>query len=241
MINGIFSTFSGKVAAERKLDVVANNIANAFTAGFKASRLVCNGSVIDDAANSDQLVQTYVNNPDSYVHFSDGPLVATGNTFDVAIEGSGFFVVSTPNGDMYTRNGQFTLNADKQLVTQDGNPVMGQNGGEITINGKAVTIAADGTISVDGTIVDKLKVVDFSDKSSLKNVGKSLFTNVSTTNAETTADKASVKQGSFEASNVDTVKEMIDMVSAMRAYEAYTKADQAVDDSLGKLIDTVKL
>lgn len=160
---------------------------------------------------------------------------------DVAIEGSGFFVVSTPNGDMYTRNGQFTLNADKQLVTQDGNPVMGQNGGEITINGKAVTIAADGTISVDGTIVDKLKVVDFSDKSSLKNVGKSLFTNVSTTNAETTADKASVKQGSFEGSNVDTVKEMIDMISAMRAYEAYTKADQAVDDSLGKLIDTVKL
>jgi flagellar basal-body rod protein FlgG len=241
MINGIFSTFSGKVAAERRLDIVANNIANASTPGFKATRPVYNGSTVDADVDPDQVNQTYVNIPDVYVHFSDGPLVATGNTLDVAIDGSGFFVVSTPNGNMYTRDGQFTLNADKNLVTKDGNPVMGQNGGAITIDGKAVSIAADGTISVDGTAVDKIKVVDFSDKSSLKNFGRNLFVNVNTTNTETTADKASVKQGYYEGSNVETMKEMVDMVSAMRAYEAYTKADQAVDDSLGKLMDTVKL
>ncbi len=240
MINGIFSTFSGKVAAERKLDIVANNMANAFTAGFKASRPVYNGSTLDADTDPDQVNQTYVNIPDTYVHFSDGPLVATGSPLDVAITGSGFFVVSTPSGNMYTRAGQFTLDKDKKLVTQNGNPVMG-NGGEITINGSNINIGVDGSISVDGAVVDKIKVVDFSDKSSLKNFGQNLFVNVNTANGETTADKATVKQGYYEGSNVETMKEMVDMVNAMRAYEAYTKADQAVDDSLGKLIDTVKL
>jgi flagellar basal-body rod protein FlgG len=240
MINGIFSTFSGKVAAERRLDIVANNIANAFTAGFKASRPVYNGSTLDVPTDPDQVNQTYVNIPGTYVHFSDGPLVATGSPFDLAIDGSGFFVVSTPSGNMYTRDGQFTLDKDKKLVTLGGDPVMGQNG-EITINGKAVTVGSDGSISVDGVAVDKINVVDFPDKNSLKNFGQNLFVNVNTTNGEIPADKASVKQGYYEASNVDTMKEMVDMVSAMRAYEAYTKADQAVDDSLGKLIDTVRL
>lgn len=240
MINGIFSTFSGKVAAERRLDVVANNIANAFTAGFKASRPIYNGSTLDADMDPGQVNQTYVNIPDVYVHFSDGPLVSTGNSLDVGIEGSGFFVVSTPKGNMYTRDGQFTLDVNKQLVTTDGDPVMGQNGGPITINGKAVNIGTDGTVSVDGAVVDKIKVVDFSDKSSLKNFGKNLFVNNSATNSETTADKATVKQGYYETSNVNTVTEMVEMVSAMRAYEAYTKADQSVDDSLGKLIDMGK-
>ena len=241
MINGVFSTFSGKAAAERRLEIVANNMANALTPGFKASRPVYNGSTMDGDVQPDQLQQTYVNIPDTYVHFSDGPLIATGNTFDLAINGSGFFVVSTPNGDMYTRDGQFTLSADKKLVTMDGYPVMGQNGGEMTVEGKDVKIEADGSIFTDGTLVDRLKVVDFSDKTYLKNAGSSLFTNGSTTNSETAAGNYSLKQGYYEASNVDVMKEMVDMISSMRAFEAYTKADQAVDDSLGKLIDTVKL
>jgi len=102
-------------------------------------------------------------------------------------------------------------------------------------------IGADGSIFVDGAMVDKLKIVDFTDKKSLKSFGSSLFVNDDPENTETTAEGFSIKQGYYEASNVDTVKEMVDMISAMRAYEAYTKADQAVDDSLGKLIDTVKL
>jgi flagellar basal-body rod protein FlgF len=241
MINGVFSTFSGKTAAERRLEILANNMANALTPGFKASRPVYNGSTMDGDVGPDQLQQTYVNIPDTYVHFSDGPLIATGNTLDLAINGSGFFVVSTPNGDMYTRDGQFTLSADKKLVTMDGYPVTGQNGGEITVEGKDVKIEADGSIYTDGTRLDRIKVVDFEDKTSLKNVGSSLFVNGSTTNNETTPGNYSIKQGYYEASNVDVMKEMVDMISSMRAYEAYSKADQAVDESLGRLIDTVKL
>ena len=241
MINGIFSTFSGKAAAVRKLELVANNLANALTAGFKASKPVYNGSTIEGEVEADQLQQTYVNIPYTYVHFSDGPVLATGSTLDLAIQGKGFFVVSTPKGDIYTRDGQFTLNSDKKLVTMDGNTVVGQSGGEITLDGKKIEIGADGSIFVDGAMVDKLKIVDFTDKKSLKSFGSSLFVNDDPENTETTAEGFSIKQGYYEASNVDTVKEMVDMISAMRAYEAYTKADQAVDDSLGKLIDTVKL
>ena len=240
MINSVFSTFSGRAVAERRLEITANNLANAMTAGFKASRPVYNGSTIDDSIWPDELQQTYVNIPGIYVHFSDGQLVSTGNKLDVAISGNGFFEVSTANGNMYTRDGQFTLTADKKLVTADGNPVVGQNG-EITIDGTNVAIGADGSIVVDGAQVDKLKVVDFQDKSSLKNAGNSCFVNTSPTNAETDPQSFSIKQGYYEASNVDVMKEMVDMISSVRAYEAYTKADQAVDDSLGQLISMAKV
>jgi flagellar basal-body rod protein FlgG len=123
----------------------------------------------------------------------------------------------------------------------NGYPVAGQNGAEITVNGTNVAVGMDGSVSVDGAQVDKLKVVDFSDKQSLKNVGGNLFVNTGATNSETAAENFSVRQGYYEASNVDVMKEMVDMISSMRAYEAYTKADQAVDESLGQLIDTVKL
>ena len=241
MINSVFSTFSGRASAERRLEITANNLANAMTAGFKASRPVYNGSTVDDSIWPDELQQTYVNIPDIYVHFSDGQFVSTGNKFDVAISGNGFFEVSTANGNMYTRDGQFTLTADKKLVTMDGNPVVGQNGGDITIDGKNVAIGPDGSVVVDGAQVDKLKVVDFQDKSSLKNAGNSCFVNTSPTNGETDAQNFSVKQGYYEASNVDVMKEMVDMITSVRAYEAYTKADQAVDDSLGQLISMAKV
>ncbi len=219
---------------------MANNMANALTPGFKATRPVYNGSVLDASIDSNQVPQTYVNIPSTYVHFSDGPLMSTGNSLDLAIEGPGFFVVSTPNGTMYTRDGQFKINQSKQLATIDGYPVEGQNGGPITVSGN-VKVESDGSVYVDGSRVDKVKVSDFSDTTYLKSFGKSLFVNAGTNNTEKDASNFSIKGGAYEGSNVDTMKEMVEMITAMRAYEAYTKADQAVDDSLGKLLDTAKM
>lgn len=144
MINGIFSTLGGKSANERKLEIVSNNIANASTAGFKVSRSVFDNVNGEEQPDVEQTQAVHVKVSDSYIHFSDAPIVATGGTYDVGIEGGGFFAVSTPNGTMYTRNGQFTLNSDKKLVTQSGFPVQGEGGGEITIDGKEVTIETDG-------------------------------------------------------------------------------------------------
>ena len=240
MLNGIFSTQSGKSANEKELDIIANNLANALTAGYKAVAPAFDSTVIEEAAGPDQLPATYVNISDSYTQFFDAPFAETGNTFDLAIDGAGFFAVSTPGGTMYTRNGQFGLNVEKKLVTQSGNPVMSQNGGDVTIDGKNVTIGKDGSIYVDKLLVDKLKVVDFQNKQDLKNTGGSLFVNTNEKNSEVPAEGFSVKQGAYETSNVDIMREMVRMISVMRAYESYTKVDQSTSDMLSKLIDLGK-
>jgi flagellar basal-body rod protein FlgF len=240
MIDGIFSTLGAKSANEKRLDITTNNIANATTAGYKASRPVFSLTVGDETPEASQLPSSYVTVNDSYVHFSDAPLVETGGKLDLALEGSGFFVVSTSNGTMYTRNGQFTLNSDKQLVTQDGNPVVGDSGAEVTLDGKDINIETDGSIYVDRTFVDKIKVVDFEDKRDIRPSGRSLFVNTNESNSETTPDRFAVRQGYYETSNVDLMKEMIEMMQALRAYESYTKVDQFFGEILDKLIDLGK-
>jgi flagellar basal-body rod protein FlgF len=240
MINTIFSTLGGKSVNERRLEILSNNVANANTAGFKAHRPILNVASVGNIDDPTELQQTYVIGTDSYVRFSDAPLVETGNSFDLAIEGSGFFAVTTTKGTMYTRNGQFTLDAEKRLVTQDGNPIQGQGGGDITIDGKEVKIEYDGSIFVDGSRVDGIKVVDFENKKSLFNAGASLFVNTDTANGETVPTQFSVKQGAYEASNVETVQEMIELINSIRAYETYTKVDQMAGDTLDKLIEMGK-
>jgi flagellar basal-body rod protein FlgF len=240
MLKGIFSTMSGKFITERRMEMISNNLANALTPGYKASRPTVN--VVEDNSSpisKNQLTVTYMNLLESYIHFSDAPLVETKNALDVGIEGDGFFVVSTKEGNMYTRNGKFTLDQDKRLITLDGSPVMGQNG-EITIDarqGGDIKIENDGSIFVDKILVDRLKVADFTDKKDLRNYGESKFVNTNKANAEVTPDKFAVKQGFYEASNVNVMSEMVDMMSTLRAYETYTKVDQFFGDMLEKLIN----
>jgi len=240
-LNGIFTTFSGKAANEIKLDIIANNLANALTAGFKASSPAFDSDLIEGGPEPDRLPAAYVNIPDSYIQFSDAPLAQTGNIFDLALLGNGFFAVSTPQGRRYTRNGQFTLDSEKKLITQDGSAVVGENGGDITIEGsqggKDIKIEKDGSIWVDKLFVDKLKIVDFADRKALKYAGTSLFTNTDINNEEAPASGYSVAQGAYETSNVNVMKEMVNMMTAMRAYESYTQVDQNMADMLDKLID----
>jgi len=243
MLNGIFTTLSGKAANQTKLDIVANNLANSLTAGFKASRPAFDSDLIDGGIEPDRLPGAYVNISDPYINFSDGPIVQTGNGLDLAIQGSGFFAVSTPTGTEYTRNGQFTINSDRKLVTQDGYAVLSTNG-DITVDGsnggKDIRIEKDGSVYVDKVFVDRLRIVDFADKSTLQYAGTSLFVNTNEKNAEIPADKYTVEQGSYETSNVNAMKEMVDLMSAMRAYETYTQVDQNMADVLDKLIDLGK-
>jgi len=190
-------------------------------------------------SSPDQLTPTYMYIIESYIHFSNAPLVETKNALDVAIEGDGFFVVSTKEGNMYTRNGKFTLDQDKRLVTLDGAPVLGQNG-EITIDGRQggdVKIENDGSIFVDRILVDRLKIADFADKKGLLNYGESKFINTNPAAPEITPENFTVKQGFYEASNVNVMSEMVDMMSTVRAYEAYMKVDQSFGDMLQKLVN----
>ncbi len=240
MLNGIFSNFSGKFVNGRRLEIISNNIANVSTPGFKVSRPVFNAFTGEDESGHEMLQNTYVSMYDSYVNFAAAPLLETGNNLDFAIEGEGFFVVSTKDGPMYTRNGKFTINQEKKLVTAEGFPVLGK-GGEINIDGKEINVENDGSVFVDKSFVDIIKIVDFEDKKYLRNYGKNLFINTKEGSAEIIPENSTIRQGHHEASNVDIMREMIEMIQTVRAYEAYSKIDQSLDDILGKLIDVTSL
>lgn len=238
-----FGTVSGKYINERRFEVITNNMANALTAGYKASKPAFSMTTSDKAVNTgnNQLRNTYVGVYDTFTDFSDAPIIESGSTFDCAIDGPGFFVIAGKGGSMYTRNGQFTLDGNNKLVTVSGDPVLGK-GGEIIIDvsgakDKTVSIERDGSIFVGKDLVETLKIVDFDDKQYLRPAGKSLFTNVNSQNQEKTPDSFSIKQGFYEASNVNIFKEMIEMIHALRAYECYTKVDQFFGDMYTKLID----
>lgn len=241
-----FGTVSGKFINERRFEVITNNMANALTAGYKASKPAFSMVASEKAANTgnNELRNTYVGVYDTFTDFSDAPIIESGSTLDCAIDGAGFFVVAGKNGDMYTRNGQFTLDRSNRLVTMSGDAVLGK-GGEIIIDvdsakDKTVTIEKDGTIFVGKDPVDTLRVVDFEDKQYLRPAGRSLFVNVNSENPEKAPENFSVKQGSYESSNVNIFKEMIEMIHTLRAYECYTKVDQFFSDMYTKLVDLGK-
>jgi len=239
----LYTTVAGKYVNERRLDIIANNIANSSTAGFKAVKPVFNMvSTTTASGDTKQLKNAYVSLYDTYTDFSDAPLVDSGATFDVAISGKGFFVVQGKDGPMYTRNGQFTLDSNNRLVTMNGDPVLGKNG-EINItikDGKDILIEEDGTIFLGKDSVDTLKVVDFKNENALQPVGKNLYVMADKAEPEITPDWYSIRQGSYESSNVNVFHEMVEMIQTMRAYECYTKIDQMVYDVNTKLVDMGK-
>jgi flagellar basal-body rod protein FlgF len=238
-----YVTVAGKFVNEKRLDIISNNLANSSTAGFKAIRPVFNmvSEATESSGNNTQLKNALVGIYDTVIDFSDGAVVDSGSTFDMAIIGKGYFVVQGENGNLYTRNGQFTVDQNGRLVTMNGDPVMGK-GGEITIDadGGDVLIENDGSIYAGKDFVDTIKVVDFNDKKDLKPVGKTYFMNENEAEPEITPDFYSIRQGSYEGSNVNIVREMVDLIETMRAYECYTKVDQMFSDVNGKLIELGK-
>ncbi|MCX7856677.1 MAG: flagellar basal-body rod protein FlgF [Deltaproteobacteria bacterium] len=238
MINANLGALFGKRYLETKMDIIANNLANTNTAGYKNLKIFFNYSVQEERETEKSCLPD-LGALDTYIDFSNGPLVETRNPLDIAIEGDGFFVIMTPRGPAYTRAGQFTLSPEKRLTTLDGMPVMGE-GGEIYIDGKDVRVETDGSVFVDGNYVDRLRIVDFENKSSLKPDGKGLFVNMDQKNVETSPERITVKQGFIEGSNVNVVKELTEMIFLLRAFETYTKVEQMQSESKSKLLETMR-
>lgn len=211
----------GGLRQERKLEMTANHLANVDTSGFKA-----------DMVTFDEMLRSEMG-----IDFSPGPLKTTGNALDLALEVDGFFKVRTARGDRYTRNGNFTLDAENILVTATGSPVMGE-GGEITIEGRDIQINREGEIFVDGALVDKLAVVSFESMQKMIKDGDSLFVGP-TDSSEISVETPVVHQGALEGSNVEAVAEMTRMIEIMRTYEALQKMIQAYDETDGRIISEV--
>jgi flagellar basal-body rod protein FlgF/flagellar basal-body rod protein FlgG len=229
MENTLLIGLSRQMMLERQMDVVANNVANVNTNGYKADRSLFEeylmpGAHEDNFVGRDRRL-SFVQDRATFHDFSGGPTEQTKNPLDVAIDGKAFLVVQTPAGERYTRDGALQINAQGQLVTASGNPVLGSNG-PITFQqtDHDVTISHDGTVTVlEGTnnaadsIRGKLRLVSFTQAQKLLKEGSNLYA-AGEGNFAQPDTTARVHQGFIERSNVNAVTEMSRMVEASRAY-----------------------
>ena len=227
MENTLLVGLSRQTLLERQLDVVANNIANVNTTGYKADsslfeEFLTSGAHEDNFVGADRRV-SYVQDRATYRDFSQGAADQTKNPLDLAIDGSGFLVVQTPAGERYTRDGGLQLNNQGQLVTVAGNPVLGTSGPIVfQPTDHDINVAPDGTITVvTGTsnvdsVRGKLRLVSFADAQKLLKEGANLYS--AGEGAAQPDAKSVVRQGFIEKSNVSAVAEMSRMIEVTRAY-----------------------
>jgi flagellar basal-body rod protein FlgF/flagellar basal-body rod protein FlgG len=230
MENALLIGLSRQIALHRELDVVANNIANLDTVGYKAD-----GSIFEEYLMPNARAQgfqgadarlSYVHDRATWHDFSGGPVRTTGNPLDVAIDGDGFLVVQTPRGERYTRNGSLQINANGELVTSAGDLVMGDGGPikfqntdhEISINPDGTITVREGSNTTSDSARGKLRLVRFDQVEQLQKDGSSLFAAPNGVTPQAAPATVRVAQGALEQSNVRGVVEMARMIEVTRTY-----------------------
>ncbi len=219
---------AGFILQEQRFSTIANNLSNTQTVGFKKDAPVFR-EILSQADGKSTTVNSTV------TIFRQGDIQKTGNEFDLAIEGEGFFKISTPSGPRYTRAGNFSLNAGQILVQKDGYPVLGRRG-EISVRGKSFTVDGDGAVLVDGQEADRITLVTFADLGALQKEGQTLFS-LAQPQEEIEVKKPQITQGAAESSNVNPLEEMIKMMDCLRIYESSIKVMQASDEMDGKAVN----
>jgi flagellar basal-body rod protein FlgF/flagellar basal-body rod protein FlgG len=238
MNSGFYSAYAGFAARLDELEVVANNLANVNTTGFKAQRsfygsfsaalsgqdappaMMTVSQAVHQAANQFGLLGG------TRLDLAQGNLETTGNDTDVALEGPGFFAVLTKSGVRYTRDGSFRLDKDRNLITQQGDKVLSlapnQPPQPIQIPSGAVTISPDGSVSVDGALVAKLRIEEFPPNTPLKQEGNTYIS--APDGAGSQATNATVRQGSLEGSNSDAIRSTVALIDLQRTSQIMEKA-----------------
>lgn len=263
MVKGLYTAYTGMINEQKRLDVLSNNLANADTNGYKkegtTSESFADTLAIKIKDSSDYYlpkglgdISLGVHLGETYTDYSQGNFRVTDSKYDVAINGDGFFAISYTNKNnetsvKYTRDGAFTVNTDGYLVTKDGDYVLNQNGAMnrdagagnyIRLNPNIdFTIDELGNIYQNDQLVAQLGVVDIADYNYIMKYGENLYDLQN--GAQVIDSNAKVVQGTIEASNVNVVKEMVDMITITRAYEANQKIIQTVDTMLDKSVNQV--
>ena len=211
-------------ARMESLDLLANNVANATTGGFKADREFYSLYAAPEAMASDSAAtMPVIEKP--WVDHSQGTVHATGNPLDLALTGHGFFAVNGPNGPLYTRSGNFRLAPDGKIVTGDGYPVRDQKGTPLTVVGRLpVDVSSDGTVTQDGAAIGRLDVVDFTSTAGLTKQGNTYFRATDPAQKPSTAPDATIEQGSLEASNTGSADAAVRLISVMRQFDMMQRA-----------------
>ncbi|MBB6145019.1 flagellar basal-body rod protein FlgF/flagellar basal-body rod protein FlgG [Silvibacterium bohemicum] len=235
MDSGYYAACTGLVSRMQALDTIANNLANASTAGYRAEKNIFSSVLASANGAPSSLLNQAINNygvlGGTTLDFSQGALQKTGNDLDMALEGSGFFVVQTANGPMYTRNGSFQVSSKRQLITSTGDAVMGEKG-VITLPPGPVSISSDGTISQNGAILGKVKVVDFTAGTDVTSAGSNYYAAPAT--SVIAATNTEVRQGAVESSNVNPVSGMVELITAQRQAEMMQRALSMFNSEIDK-------
>lgn len=256
MIRGLYTSGYGMLTLNRKMDVVSNNLANVNTNGFKkdgvvfeefsdvlAKRIYDYGNRPVNSAQDIGYMALYNDIAEVYTDYTQGSLENTNLSTDFAINGddSAFFAVAVQDGagnyrEFYTRDGAFKLDDQGRLVTRDGFMVMGENGA-IFLEGDSFNVNSNGEVFQDDMYIDTLRVRKFDNPETLRKFGMNLVTVT-----EDTVEgefEGTVLQGYIERSNVDSIKEMVDMITILRSYEANQKMIQYQDSTLDKAVNDV--
>ncbi len=240
MSRALYSVVSGGLAELSRLDVVAQNLANASTSGYKAQELVfevkpakARGSSL--AGLTMQRASAQVLERATVTDFSQGPIERTGNPLDVALAGEGFFVVATARGDRFTRAGSLTITPEGKLATAAGHALQGDSG-DLTLPPGKVEIAEDGLVSVDGNPAGRIRVVTFEKTNRLVREGESLFAAGPQPPVDPPPGQVRIVQGAVEKANVSVIRSLVDMVETTRAFDAYMRAIQRMDSINGRAI-----
>lgn len=268
-MKNIWVPLSGQIAQQRKVETIANNIANANTNGFKKDQLafkehltaLSKGADIvdlprkewspDDFYRSQGGENAFVRVDGTYTDFEQGPLKPTTNPLDIALFGKGFFEVITPNGVRYTRSGNFTVNKEGELVTPQGFKVLGKSiegSTQTDTNTLApvkipltskININKQGEIFNSNGLIGKISIIEFNDYHALKKEGGNLFINNHSENKKTENITTTANQGFIEGSNVNAIKEMSELINAHRHFENIQKAVKTYDQISGQIVNDI--
>ena len=239
MIKGLFTSASAMVPRVRKQEMHANNVSNASTTGFKRDRIFTkelSRAVEQQMPHRNDWEKPMID--ESWIDYAPGVFDQTGNPLHLAIEGDGFFTLQSPEGNVVlSRSGAFEVDAEGYLSFAGGYLVTGE-GGPIQVGNGEISVAADGEIQSDGLSVGRITPQSVTDVQNLQRIGGSLFV-VPQGEELLPALNASLRQGYLETSNVDVVREMVDMIISYRMYEANAKAVQTQDKTLDHLFGNV--
>ena len=225
MDSGFYAACTALKARTQALDLIANNLANTSTPGYRSQHNIFRSFLAAASGRLNSGLNLAVNDfgilGGSQLDLTQGNLERTGNDLDFAVQGSGFFVVQNTNGRFYTRNGNFQVTPQGQLVTAAGDPVLGENG-LIHIIGGPISVSPDGTVSVNGAVAGKIKLVEFPPGTQLDSIGKTYYS--APAKSETPAKQSTIAQGVLESSNVNPVTSAVELISVQRYAEMMQRA-----------------
>lgn len=236
MLDGIYATAEGLDAYTKRQEIIAINLANTNTTGFK--RNITDFERILEKIGGIEETESLRTNID--IDFSGGNLEYTGNSLDIAIDGKGFFTVETGEGLRYTRNGQFQLSSSGEVVTTSGARLVGTNGPlQIPKGSSEIKIDTKGSVKVDNRVIGDLLITNFEQQSLLIPRDKSLFEAPITLIQDTNYTDFKIAQGYLERANVNVVMEMVNMIENMRNYEASANVMKNFSDTIQGLISSL--